>query len=114
MPTGLPVELVFSVEAMHALQQLPLFAAARVVDKVPGEDFLQLANRQPLNGVLVVQIGQRGADPPLRGRDRLRRARRLLQIEERHAGRVLGLLRGKLTTEQQSKGQVTVGEIFAW
>lgn len=73
--TGFPVLLVFSVEAMHSFQQLPLFTAAGVVDEVPGEDLLQLAHREVLYGLLVVQVGQRGPDPPLRRRADLHAAR---------------------------------------
>lgn len=63
--TWLPVLLVFSVESMHSLQQLPLLAAARVIDKVPGENLFQLADGQVFYRLLVVEIRQRGSDPPL-------------------------------------------------
>lgn len=63
--TGFPVLLIFSVESMHSLQQLPLLAAARVIDKVPGENLFQLADREVLYRLFVVEIRQRGPDPPL-------------------------------------------------
>lgn len=63
--TGLPVLLILSVESVHALQQLPLLAAARVIDEVPGEDLFQLADGEVFYRLLVVQIRQRGPDPPL-------------------------------------------------
>lgn len=71
-PTGLPVLLVFSVESMHSLQQLVLLAAARVVDKVPGQNLFELADGEVLYRRLVVQVRQRGPDPPLRRRTHLR------------------------------------------
>lgn len=55
--TGLPVLFILPVEPVHSLQQLPLLAAARVVDKVPGQDLLQLTDGQVFDGLLVVQVG---------------------------------------------------------
>lgn len=66
--TGLPVLLVLPVQAVHSLQQLPLLTAARVVDEVAGEDLFELADGEVFYGLLVVQIGQRRSDPPLRRR----------------------------------------------
>lgn len=63
--TGLPVLLVLPVKSVHSFQQLPLLTAAGVVDEVPGEDLLELADREVLYRLLVVQIWQRGSDPPL-------------------------------------------------
>lgn len=63
--TGLPVLLILSVEPVHSLQQLPLLAAARVIDEVPGENLFQLADGEVFYRLLVVQIRQRGPDPPL-------------------------------------------------
>lgn len=57
--------LILSVESVHSLQQLPLLAAARVIDKVPGENLFQLADREVFYRLLIVQIRQRGPDPPL-------------------------------------------------
>lgn len=65
MLTGFPVLLVFSVEAMHSLQELPLLAAARVIDKVPGKNLFKLADREVFYRLFIVQIRQRGPDPPL-------------------------------------------------
>ena len=70
--TRLPVLLVLSVESVHSLQQLPLLAAARVIDKVPGKNLFQLADGEVLYGLFIVQIRQRGPDPPLRRRTDLR------------------------------------------
>ena len=69
--TGFPVLQVLSVQPVHSLQQLPLLTAARVVDEVAGQDLLQLAHRQHLDGLLRVQVGQRGPDPSLGGRAHL-------------------------------------------
>ena len=66
----------FVVEAGDALHQLPLLTAARVVDEVAGQDLLQLAYRQHLDGLLRVQVGQRRPDPSLGGRAHLRNERR--------------------------------------
>ena len=74
--TGFPVLQVLSVQSVDALQQLPLLTAARVVDKVAGQDLLQLAYRQHLDGLLRVQVGQRRPDPSLGGRAHLRNERR--------------------------------------
>lgn len=63
--TGFPVLLVLSVESVHSLQQLPLLAAAGVIDKVPGENLFQLADGEVLYRGFVVQIGQWRPDPPL-------------------------------------------------
>lgn len=63
--TGLPVQLRLSVQSVHSLQQLPLLAAAGVIDKIPSQDFLQLADGEVFNRVFVVQIRERGSDPPL-------------------------------------------------
>lgn len=63
--TGFPVLLIFSVESMHSLQELPLLAATRVIDKVPGKNLFQLADREVLYRLFIVQIRQRGPDPPL-------------------------------------------------
>lgn len=63
--TGLSVLLVLPVQAVHSLQQLPLLAAARVVDKVPGKDLFELADREVFYRLLVVQVRQRRSDPPL-------------------------------------------------
>lgn len=63
--TGLPVLLVLPVQSVHSLQQLPLLAAAGVVDEVPGEDLFELADREVFYCLLVVQIRQRRSDPPL-------------------------------------------------
>lgn len=63
--TGLPVLLVLPVQSVHSFQQLPLFTAAGIVDKVPGEDLLELADREVLYRLLVVQIRERCSDPPL-------------------------------------------------
>lgn len=65
--TGFPVLLILPVESMHSLQQLPLLTAARVIDKVPGQNLFQLAHGKVLYRLLVVQVRQRGPDPPLRG-----------------------------------------------
>lgn len=73
--TGFPVLLIFSVESMHSLQQLPLLAAARVIDKVPGENLFQLADGEVFYRLFIVQIRQRGPDPPLRRRTDLESAR---------------------------------------
>lgn len=51
---------------MHALQQLPLLAAARVIDEVPGENLFKLSDGEVLYRLFIVEIGQRGPDPPLR------------------------------------------------
>lgn len=64
-PTGFSVLLVFSVESVHSLQQLVLLAAARVIDKVPGKNLFQLADWEVFYRLLIVQIRQRGSDPPL-------------------------------------------------
>lgn len=74
--TGLPVLLVVLVEPMHPLQQLPLLTAARVVDKVTGQNLFELPDRQVLNGLLIVQIRQRGPHPPLCHRADLQRGQR--------------------------------------
>lgn len=66
--TGLPVLLVLPVESVHSFQQLPLLAAAGIVDEVPGEDLLELADGEVFYRLLVVQIRQRRSDPPLRRR----------------------------------------------
>lgn len=50
---------------MHSLQQLPLLAAAGVIDKVPGENLFQLTDGEVFYRLFVVQIRQRGPDPPL-------------------------------------------------
>lgn len=50
---------------MHSLQQLPLLAAARVIDKVPGENLFQLSDGEVFYRLFIVQIRQRGPDPPL-------------------------------------------------
>lgn len=63
--TGFPVLLILSVESVHSLQQLPLLTAARVIDEVPGEDLFQLADGEVFYRLLIVQIRQRGPDPPL-------------------------------------------------
>lgn len=63
--TGFPVLLIFSVESVHSLQELPLLAAARVIDKVPGKNLFQLSDREVLYRLFIVQIRQRGPDPPL-------------------------------------------------
>lgn len=68
--TGLPVLLVLPVESVHSFQQLPLLAAAGIIDEVPGEDLLELADGEVFYGLLVVQVRQRRSDPPLgRGTD---------------------------------------------
>lgn len=53
---------------MHSLEQLPLLAAARVIDKVPGQNLFQLPHREVFYRLFIVQIRQRGPDPPLRRR----------------------------------------------
>lgn len=58
---------------MHPLQQLPLLAAAGVIDKVPGENLFELSHGEVLDRLFVVQIGQRGPDPPLCRRTDLQR-----------------------------------------
>ena len=63
--TGFPVLLIFSVESMHSLQQLPLLAAAGVIDKVPSENLFQLTDREVLYRLFIVEIRQRGSDPSL-------------------------------------------------
>jgi len=63
--TGFPVLLIFSIQSMHPLQQLPLLTAAGVIDKVPGENLFQLADGEVFYRLFVVQIRQRGPDPPL-------------------------------------------------
>lgn len=63
--TGFPVLLIFSVESMHSLQELPLLAAARVIDKVPGKNLFQLADREVFYRLFIVQIRQRGSNSPL-------------------------------------------------
>lgn len=63
--TGLAVLLVLPVESVHPFQQLPLLAAAGIVDEVPGEDLLELADGEVFYRLLVVQIRQRRSDPPL-------------------------------------------------
>lgn len=60
---------------MHSLQQLPLLAAAGVIDKVPGENLFQLADGEVLYRLFIVQIRQRGPDPPLRRRTDLQSTR---------------------------------------
>lgn len=54
--TGLPVLLVLPVEPMYPLYQLPLLTAARVVDKVTGQNLFELPDRQALNVPFVVQV----------------------------------------------------------
>lgn len=63
--TGLSVLLVLPVQPVHSLQQLPLLAAAGVVDEVPGQDLLELADGEVFDGLLGVQVRQRRSDPPL-------------------------------------------------
>ena len=54
--------LLVVVEAGDPLHQLPLLAAALVVDKVAGQDLFQLAHAQALDVLNAAQVRQRG--PP--------------------------------------------------
>ena len=86
VPTGFPVLLVLSVESMHSLQQLPLLAAARVIDKVLGENLFQLSDGEVLYRLFIVQIRQRGPDPPLCRRTDLQSTQEmeLRSVNQRH------------------------------
>lgn len=53
--------LLVVVEAGDPLHQLPLLAAAFVVDKVAGQDLLELAHAQALDILHAVQVRQRGS-----------------------------------------------------
>lgn len=62
--------LLVLVQPAHSLHQLPLLAAAFVVDKVPGEDFLQLSDAEQLDVIETAEVGQGG--PATRNRGLLR------------------------------------------
>jgi len=62
-PTWFPVLLRLSVEPADSLHQLPLLTAARVVDKVPGQDLLQLPDRQALDVPRAWEVRQWGSGP---------------------------------------------------
>lgn len=62
--TGFAVVQVLSVQSPHSLHQLPLLTATGKVDKIPGQDFLQLSHSELLHVVHARQVRERRSPRP--------------------------------------------------
>lgn len=60
-PTWLLVFFILFVQPVNFLYQLPFFTTTRIVDKIPSQDFLQLAHTHPFYLFKAWQVRQRGS-----------------------------------------------------